>query len=143
MQTSTPKDTHITQIDTVVRSLIRRIARGGRDPDESSPARPRQRRSRQLEAGAVRLLESLPPTLRLVALRGQFPRILNQLADAWHSPSSFDALTSSLLIDNRGQRQGFPFEVVTELTELREYYFAMVHPEARPPGGSAEFRGFR
>jgi hypothetical protein len=140
MQTSKPED---TQIDTVVRSLIRRIARGGRAPADPMPARVRPGRSRQLEAAAIRLLETLPPTLRMVALRGQFPRILNRLADAWHSPSAFDALTGSLLIDDRGQRQGFPFEVVAELAELREYYFAMVHPEARPQAGGAAFRGFR
>ena len=140
MQTSKPKD---TQIDSVVRSLIRRIARGGRDPDPAVHALARGARARQLEAEAIGLLETLPPSLRLVALRGQFPRILHRLAQAWHAPRDFDELTRSLLIDDRGQRQGFPFEVVAELTELREYYFAMVHPEARPHSTAATFRGFR
>jgi len=129
MTTSKPDD---GQIDGAVRVLIRRIARGGRDPGEPAPARPRAGRGGPLDASAIRLLEQLPPTLRLVALRGQFPRILNRLADAWHSPRAFDALTRSLLIDDRGQRQGFPFEVVTELTELREYYFSTVHAKSRP-----------
>lgn len=133
------------QIDTVVRSLIRRIAHGGRDSDESTPSRIRSEGNRQLDAPAIRLLESLPPTLRLVALRGLYPRILNRIADAWNTPAAFGALVDSLLIDDRGQRQGFPFEVISELTELREYYFALVHPEAGPgaAGTGAALRGFR
>ncbi len=114
-----------------------------RDPLESAPTRIRGQRGRQLCGGSIRLLETLPPTLRLVALRGQFPRVLNGIADTWHSPESFAALIDSLLIDQRGQRQGFPFEVMTELTELREYYFSMVHPEARHAAGDTAVRGFR
>lgn len=134
-----------TQIDTVVRSLIRRIAHGGHETDASTPSRIRSGESHQIDVSAIRLLESLPATLRLVALRGLYPRVLNRLADAWRSPAAFAALVDSLLIDDRGHRQGFPFEVITELTELREYYFTLVHPEARPSpaGPGAALRGFR
>jgi len=134
-----------TQIDTVVRSLIRRIAHGGRESEASIPSQIRSAASNQLEGAAIRLLESLPPTLRLMALRGLYPRVMNRIADAWHSPAAFATLVDSLLIDDRGHRQGFPFEVITELTELRDYYFALVHPEARPgpAGPSAALRGFR
>jgi hypothetical protein len=129
-------------IEGAVKSIIRRISRLARDPLESVPSRIRSQRGRQLTGGSIRLLETLPPTLRLVALRGQFPRVLNRIADAWHAPESFAALIDSLLIDQRGQRQGFPFEVMTELTELREYYFSMVHPEARHAARDTAIRGF-
>jgi hypothetical protein len=131
------------EIEGAVKAIIRRISRMGRDPLESIPSRIRGQRGRQLAAGSIRLLETLPPTLRLVALRGQFPRVLNRIADAWHSPASFAALIDSLLIDERGQRQGFPFEVMTEITELREYYFSMVHPDARHLSNANAVRGFR
>jgi hypothetical protein len=130
-------------IEGTVKALIRRISMLARNPLESAPTLIREQRGRELGEASVLLLETLPPTLRLMALRGQFPRILNQIAEAWQSPESFAALIDSLLIDQRGQRQGFPFEVVTELTELREYYFSMVHPEARRFAGASWVRGFR
>jgi len=37
-------------------------------------------------------------------------------------PRRFLALMDDLLIDRRGNREGFPFESVLELTNLREYY---------------------
>ena len=128
---------------SAVQALIRRISRLARSQQESVPTRIRACGTRQLADPSIRLLETLPPTLRLVALRGQFPRVLNRIADAWHSPKAFMALIESLLLDERGKRQGFPFEVMNELTELREYYFAMVHPEARPGDVAERIRGFR
>lgn len=121
-----------TPIEAEVSALIRRIARGAADEGEAADARSWAFGPRQLTRAAVRLLESLPPDLRLVALRGQFPRILNRVADAWPSPAAFDALTGSLLIDERGNRQGFPMQVITEITDLREHYFSALHPQARP-----------
>jgi hypothetical protein len=126
-----------------VQALIRRISRLARSQQESIPTRIRGCGTRQLGDPSIRLLETLPPTLRLVALRGQFPRVLNRIADAWHSPKTFTALIDSLLLDERGKRQGFPFEVMSELTELREYYFAMVHPEAQPRDVAYRIRDFR
>jgi len=131
-----------TRIDTAVVSLIRRIARG-KAAVESTPTHIRGDRSRQLEEGALQLLERLPPTLRMVALRGHFPRVLNRIAASWGDPRAFDALIGSLLIDDRQGRQGFPFEVVRELTDLREYYFSMVRPEARRPGHVVVPHGLR
>ena len=119
-------------LEGAVKAMIRRIAREAQGQEESVPTRIRGGRARPISDGSIRLLESLPPTLRLVALRGQFPRVLNRIADAWHTPPAFAALIDSLMIDDRGQRQGFPFEVLNELTDLREFYFSMVHPEARP-----------
>ncbi len=138
MPTTKPQ---IPEVRDEVAALISKIARGGRDPETPAPVRTRG--NPLIEEAAIRLLESLPPTLCLVALRGQFPRILNRIAHTWHDPRKFGALIASLLIDDRGQRQGFPFDVVNEITELREYYFTMVHPEARRAVGLANPRGFR
>ena len=89
----------------------------------SAPAPVRPQRSSEdnhLEPAAIELLETLPPHLRLPTLRGQFPRILNRVAAAWDDPNTFDETIDSLVIDRRGGRQGFPFEVLQELTDLRE-----------------------
>ena len=131
------------RIDGAVAALIRRIARGATRAAESTPSRVRECRSRKLEDRAIRLLEHLPPELRLVGLRGQYPRILNRLAAAWDNPREFDATIDELLINDRPNRQGFSFEVLTEITELREYYFSMVRPDARRSNLPGGMRGFR
>lgn len=116
-----PKD---NPIEGAVAALIRRIARGPSPRAESTPARARTPEDQRLDATAVRLLEALPPQLRLVTLRGQYPRLLNRIAAAWHDPQAFEATIDSLVIDQRGGRQGFPFAVLRELAELREYHQA-------------------
>ena len=115
-----------------VGGLLRRIARGATLTPAPEPGVRRENRPRQLDDAAVALLEGLPPQLRLTELRGAYPRVLNRVARVWNDPRAFDALIDSLLIDDRPDRQGFPFEVVRELGELRAYYFSMVHP--RPAG---------
>ena len=123
-----PKD---DPIEGAVAALIRRIARGHGPRDtsgDSMPARIRGQDEHRLGPAAVALLESLPAHLRLATLRGQYPRLLNRVACAWHDSASFDETIDSLIIDRRGGRQGFPFEVLLELTELREYRTALRRP---------------
>jgi hypothetical protein len=70
---------------------------------------------------AVRLLQALPAEMRLIALRGEYPRILNHIAALWDEPKALARYFDSLLIDSRGGRGGFPFRVIAELAELRNY----------------------
>ncbi len=140
MDTGTPD---MSTVEGAVKAMIRRISREARGQEESVPTRIRDCRSRALDDAAIRLLETLPPSLRMVALRGQFPRVMNRIADAWNSPRTFSALIDSLILDSRGQRQGFPFEVMIEITELRDYYFSMVRPEAQPRTSAPGFRSYR
>lgn len=125
---SLPRPKH-NPIEGAVLALIRRIARGPAPGAGQRPVRPSGVDDNRLDDAAVRLLERLPAQLRLVALRGLYPRLLNRLAAAWGDPAAFEAAVDSLLIDQRGGRQGFPFEVLAELTELREY-----HRSIRPRG---------
>ena len=53
--------------------------------------------------------------------------MLNRIAAEWEVPRRILELMDELLIDRRGNRQGFPFESVLELTNLREYYQNEVH----------------
>ena len=123
--------------------LIARVAKPAEKTPRSMPARVRAEPPAKIDAATIELLEQLPPALRLVGLRGLFPRVLNRIARAWPDPLAFSALMDSLMIDERGNREGFPFEVVKEITELRRYYFTMVHPEWRAKLGDAGPRGFR
>jgi hypothetical protein len=123
-----PKD---SPIEGAVAALIRRIAHGPAPRGETMPARIRTQERPGLEPAAIRLLEALPPYLRLVALRCEFPRLLNRLAADWNDPKAFEATIESLVLDHRGGRQGFPFAVLRELTELRDYHAATLR-RARP-----------
>ena len=51
-------------------------------------------------------------------LERQFPRVLGRIVAAWESPEDVSALLTELLIDRRGNRQGFPPEVAREIFQL-------------------------
>jgi hypothetical protein len=76
---------------------------------------------------AQRLFASLPYAYRLSITRQRFPHVLDRIAAEWEAPRRLLQLMDELLIDQRGNRQGFPFESVLELTNLREYYLNEVH----------------
>ena len=76
----------------------------------------------QLDVRAQRLFASLPYAYRLSITRQRFPHVLNRIAAEWDAPRRFLQLMDELLLDQRGNRDGFPFESVLELTNFREYY---------------------
>ncbi len=136
-------DLKTRHIEETVAELIKRVTRSSRETPQSTPSSMRAARVPKIDDAAIELLESLPPALRLVDVRGQYPRILNRIAQAWSDPHRFAKLIDSLLIDDRGNREGFPFEIIKEVTELRRYYFAMVHPEWRDKRSLDDRRGLR
>src|SRR5215471_20121725 len=69
----------------------------------------------------VRWVESLPPRVRPIALMRQFARIANLIAATWGNLEHFEPYMESLLTDKRGNRKGFPPEVLTELSALEAY----------------------
>lgn len=85
-----------------------------------------------IETRAQQLFSSLPLPCRLEVTRQHYPHVLNLLAADWDIPSRFVSLLDAMLIDQRGRRGGFPFETISELAALREYYLDAVHPEMRP-----------
>ncbi len=56
-----------------------------------------------------------------------FPRIANLMAAMWQDANSLRRYVDDLLVDKRGNRQGFPLEVLRELFKLRAYYDEL-HP---------------
>lgn len=79
-------------------------------------------RREPLDVRAQRLFASLPYAYRLSVTRQRFPHVLNRIAAEWGAPMRFLELMDELLMDRRGNREGFPFDSVLELTRLREYY---------------------
>jgi len=67
-------------------------------------------------------LARLPRIVRPLALLRRYPRIANNMAGAWGDPKAFRAYLDDLLIDRRGNRQGFAPEIQRELVLLRFHY---------------------
>lgn len=86
----------------------------------------------KLQVAAMRWLLDLPALARPLKLSRQYPRIVNRLALLWSSERQCRRYLDSLVMDERGGRQGFPLELVIELGNLLSYYDEL-HP-ARSEG---------
>ena len=82
---------------------------------------------------------TLPRSVQPLTLMRRFPRIANQLAAVWSEAPSVRSYLDSLLVDDRGRRQGFPQDVLTELLSLRLYH-ASLHPQALSVWGDGRRR---
>ncbi len=96
--------------------------------------------ARQLHPQAQLVLASLPASIRPARGCAQYPHAVEKLLLNWASPSDFRRILDSMMIDTRGGRQGFPFDVVTEFSELREYYDRYVHPVSTSAWASVDTR---
>ena len=67
-------------------------------------------------------LDRLPPVARANALVASFPRIAERIASLDNEPPLASRYLDQLMIDQRGDRQGFPIEVGRELMRLRCHY---------------------
>ena len=70
----------------------------------------------------MKWVETIPPNVRPNALLRQYPRIANLIAAAWKDHKAFSSYMESLLTDKRGNRKGFPPEVLNELVALQRFY---------------------
>ncbi|HVL56002.1 MAG TPA: hypothetical protein VM491_05830 [Burkholderiaceae bacterium] len=91
-------------------------------------------RTPQRDAAAASRLQGpryAPPRPPLTQTALRFPWVVQKIQRAWESPRAFDAVMDDLLIDQRGGRRGFPFEVLTELVDLRAWYDAWLKPQGK------------
>ena len=63
----------------------------------------------------------------LSAIERRFSRIAKELATRWKD-GDIDAYLDSLLLDDRGDRQGFPADVLEELMFLNSLRWQLQHP---------------
>jgi len=82
----------------------------------------------ELNSIAKAWLETLAEPDRPKELVRRFPRIVNRIARLWKIPLQMDRCFDDLLTDNRGNRQGFPLPVLSELASLKDYYNTRVFP---------------
>ena len=70
----------------------------------------------------LKWLKSVPEEARPIALATRYARIVNILAQQWNDPPACGAYFDALLVDRRGNRQGFPPAVQTDIRILFEYF---------------------
>jgi hypothetical protein len=113
------------------RKLVRAAALPAPNASLAEEAQRRKRKGTptdELLKPAFKWAATLPRRVQPLALMRRFPRIANQLAAVWSETPSARAYLDGLLVDDRGHRQGFPQDVLSELLSLRLYH-ASLHPQ--------------
>ncbi len=65
-------------------------------------------------------LAGLPPRYQPLATARRFPHIVNRFAALWDAPTGLPGYFKELLLSTRpGEREGFSFDVLTELSDLQ------------------------
>ena len=82
-----------------------------------------------------RWLAMLAPDVQPQALATQFPRLANRIAADWESPEMCRVFLHLLLVDQRGNRQGFPEDVARDILGLKSFY-AELHPATDDVGST-------
>lgn len=75
-----------------------------------------------LNADGIAFLAQMAGKVSLAGLAEEFPHIVNKLASHGYEPREMLRAIDGFLIDDRPDRQGFPFDVLIELGRLRELY---------------------
>jgi hypothetical protein len=99
----------------------RRSVASPQQPDWISIRRRDRPQDLELAPHAVRWWHALPSEVRPVHLVQKYPRLVNLLSQCWSDPRLVHATFASLLNDQRGNRQGFPTMIISELRRLREH----------------------
>jgi hypothetical protein len=84
--------------------------------------------AQHLSPDAAQILAAIPAEFAPKQLVGTYPRIFNQIASLWKIPRQMDPYLDSLIMDQRGRRQGFPGPIAWEILRLKEYYQTVVYP---------------
>lgn len=66
--------------------------------------------------------------VRLERTAATFPHVVERLAAAWDRPTDAARLIDTLVLDDRGDRQGFPPDVVRELVALQSHLRSVSGP---------------
>lgn len=64
-------------------------------------------------------LARLPPRYQPLVTADRHPHIVNRLAMMWGKPAELPAFFRELMLSSRPGREGFAFEVLTELADLQ------------------------
>lgn len=84
-----------------------------------------------LSAQSVEFLSTLAASDYPKALAERFPRIINMMMNLRKDPDGLKAYMTSLLRDMRGDRQGFPLDVLMDIQDMND---RLVGPEKEIEG---------
>ena len=84
--------------------------------------------ARELGERALAILAALPPSVVPRRTYLLHPLVVTRLLNAWRDPFLFRQRVDELLLDSRLDREGFGFDVISEITALREHYDRYVQP---------------
>ena len=89
--------------------------------DASWTRRPERPAEQALSPEAMAWLDTLPDAVKPVQLTLRYPRILNRLSLLAGEPQLLLSYLKSLMIDDRGGRQGFPGRIPFELQDVYDH----------------------
>lgn len=120
-------------------------APGSPAADPAKPPTPWKRKSQLLDDGLQHFtqvwLKSLPDAIKPLKCAEHYPRVLNKLAALWSLEERCMDFLDELLLDRRGERQGFSYGITGELRLLRMHRTALLGtPEATPEGPETDFQ---
>jgi hypothetical protein len=107
---------------------VRRVA--PQQPAQGASARAAAVRE-PLDSFGERLLRELPPNLSLAHTARRYPHIVNKLSLVWNDSRALQQYVNSLLVDDRTDRQGFEFQTLQELTDVRNIRVAALQAYER------------
>ncbi len=81
-----------------------------------------------LSSATIQWLAELPAHVRPNDVATRFPHIANQLSSLWPKEVDCRAYFDDLLLDQRGDRTGFPGGIAFELAALKNHYDSVVFP---------------
>jgi len=93
------------------------------EPSKAKMRRHHAHEVNRLLSSTIDWLATLPLNVRPLALATHFPRVANRIAKEWKEPSACRRDFEDLVYDNRGDREGFPPDVLVELLALRDHYY--------------------
>lgn len=92
------------------------------DESAAAPGRMPSQRQPQVQAltpQAHTWLARLPPRYQPLATARRYPHIINRLCELWDTPAALPEHFRELLLSRRPGREGFAFEVLSELADLQ------------------------
>ncbi|WP_052135226.1 hypothetical protein [Collimonas arenae] len=93
-------------------------------PDWEFLRRPQAHKDQDLLESTYQWYAKLPADIKPWELARYFPRVTNELAAIWARPTMCEQFLDQLLLDNRGNRKGFPEKVIREIMVLQHYLHA-------------------